>query len=72
VLGAAADIGAFEGVVAAVPIVLPSPAPAASGWVLGALALALAWLGIRARRLQTAGTPVFTRLSPPGRHPSQR
>ena len=72
VLGAAADIGAFEGVVAAVPIVLPSPAPAASGWVLGALGLALAWLGIRARRLQTAGTPVFTRLSPPGRHPSQR
>jgi len=71
VLGAAADIGAFEGAVAAVPAVLPSPAPAASGWLLGAMGLAMAWLGIRDRRFQSVRSAVFTRLSPVGRHPSQ-
>jgi hypothetical protein len=76
VLGAAADIGAFEGVVAPVvtPAALPPPvpAPATSGWALAVLGLALAWVGIRNRRIQTAGSPAFTRLSPLGRHSSQR
>ena len=49
VLGAAADIGAFEGVIAPVVTALPppAPAPAMSGWALAALGLALAGLGIR-------------------------
>jgi hypothetical protein len=74
VLGAAADIGAFEGVVPSVPPALPStvPAPATSGWALAGLGLALAWLGIRRSRFPTARSPVFTRLSPVRRHPSQR
>jgi hypothetical protein len=73
VLGVAADIGAFEGVVAAVPTApSPVPAPARSGWALGWLGLALAWIGIRHCRSQAAGSAVFTGLSPLGRHPSQR
>jgi hypothetical protein len=74
VLGAATDIGAFEGVVAAVPPALPPavPAPAASGWTLGVLGLALACLGIRRCRLQMTASPVFTHLSLRHRHPSQR
>lgn len=69
VLGAAADIGAFEGVVATRP---PVPAPAASTAGLTLLALALAWLGIRRGRMWTrTGVCVFTNLSPQDGHSSQ-
>jgi hypothetical protein len=44
VLGAAADIGAFEGALALPPIV---SVPAASAWWLALLVSALAWLGVR-------------------------
>jgi hypothetical protein len=44
VLGAAADIGAFEGAL------LPAPAPALAAWALSGLSCLLVWLG--ARRLR--------------------
>jgi len=52
VLGVAADIGAFEGVVAPVlpPAPPPVPAPATSAWALALLVAALAWLGLRQGR----------------------
>ncbi len=71
VLGVAADIGAFEGVVAPVVRPPPVPAPAASGWALAVLGLALAWLGMRHRRRLT-GPGTFTHFSPCERHSSQR
>jgi len=71
VLGAAADIGAFEGVVAPVLPPPPVPAPATSGWALAVLALALTWLGIRDGRRQATGPGIFTHFSPCCRHPSQ-
>jgi hypothetical protein len=71
VLGVAADIGAFEGVVApARPT--PVPAPATSGWALALLGLALAGLGIRNRRGQPTCPAIFTHFSPCSRHSSQR
>ena len=74
VLGAAADIGAFEGVVAPVlpPAPPPVPAPATSGWTLAVLALALTWLGIRGGRRQASGPGIFTHFSLCSRHSSQR
>lgn len=50
VVGAAPDIGAFEGVVTPAVPPVPVPAPAASGWTLAVLTLALGWLGIRRGR----------------------
>ncbi len=73
VLGDAADIGAFEGVISPAPPPPPPPvpAPAASGWTLGFLGLVLAGLGIRHGR-RTNAPRIFTPLSPRGRHLSQR
>lgn len=63
VLGTAADIGAFEGVI--VPARPPIPAPATSGAALAFLAMCLTWLGIRHARVQaTAHSRIFTHLSP--------
>jgi hypothetical protein len=70
VLGAAADIGAFEGVVAPRPP--PVPAPATSGWALAILGLAVAWLGIPNRPRLSTCPRIFTHFSPRSRHPSQR
>jgi hypothetical protein len=70
VLGAAADIGAFEGVVAPRPP--PVPAPATSGWALAILGLAVAWLGIPNRPRLSTCPRIFTHFSPCSRHPSQR
>jgi hypothetical protein len=72
VVGAAADIGAFEGAVPVLPARPPVPAPAASGWALGVMALALAWLGIRRGLPRTVGQGIFTHFSPWGRHSSHR
>lgn len=69
VVGAAADIGAFEQAAVA-PVRPPVPAPATSGWALAVLGTGLVWLGIRRRR--TVGTGIFTHLSPGSRHSSQR
>ncbi|HET7064166.1 MAG TPA: choice-of-anchor Q domain-containing protein [Rudaea sp.] len=71
VLGVAADIGAFEGVVAPTARPPPVPAPATSGWALAVLGLALAWLGIRNRGRQAPSPGIFTHFSPCSRHPSQ-
>ncbi|HSE13685.1 MAG TPA: right-handed parallel beta-helix repeat-containing protein [Rudaea sp.] len=69
VLGPAADIGAFEGVVADRP---PVPAPAASAPVLVLLGAALAWLGIRRGRVRRSRfARIFTYLSPRRGHSSQ-
>jgi hypothetical protein len=70
VLGAAADIGAFEGVVANRP---PVPAPASSTPALILLAAALGWLGIRSGdRVRTPPfARIFTYLSPRRGHSSQ-
>jgi hypothetical protein len=50
VLGAAADIGAFEGALAPPPVV---PVPAAPAWLLVCLSGVLVWLGLR--RLRRVG-----------------
>ena len=73
VLGARADIGAFEGA-AAQPTRPPVPAPATSGWALAGMGVALAWLGIRAARIRVNDSRIriFTPLSPRRRHSSQR
>jgi len=70
VLGVAADIGAFEGVLAPRPP--PVPAPATSGWALAILGLAVAWLGIRYKPRPSTCPRIFTHFSPRSRHPSQR
>jgi hypothetical protein len=69
VIGAAADIGAFEGFV--VPNPGPVNVPFASHGVLATVAALLALFGAARRR---SGTPsrAFTWLSPRARHPSHR
>jgi hypothetical protein len=70
ITGAAADIGAFEGVVAPGPP--PVHVPLASRGFLALFGVVLALLGAAALRRTGRSSQAFTRLSPSCRHPSHR